>query len=44
MAGFRTGTRPATVMDRIARGLTDAEVRVLAKYLAAPTAPVAPPR
>jgi sulfide dehydrogenase cytochrome subunit len=34
MAAFRTGQREATVMDRIARGFTDDEVRAIAGWLA----------
>jgi len=29
LQAFRAGTRPATVMDRIARGYSDAEIRLL---------------
>jgi cytochrome c553 len=32
---FRTGKRPATVMDRIAKGFTDDEVEAIAKWYAA---------
>ncbi len=32
MRGFRAGQRPATVMDRIAKGYTDDEIRQLAAY------------
>lgn len=35
MNAFRTGSRPATVMDRIAKGFTDAEIAVIAKWYAA---------
>jgi cytochrome c553 len=35
MRAFRTGQRPATVMDRIAKGLTDDEIRQLAAYFSA---------
>jgi cytochrome subunit of sulfide dehydrogenase len=35
MAAFRTGQKPATVMDRIARGFTDDEVRAIAEWLGA---------
>ena len=31
---FRNGTRKATIMDRIAKGYTDAEIRQLARALA----------
>lgn len=33
MAEFRTGQRPATVMDRIAKGFSDDEVRTIAAWL-----------
>jgi cytochrome c553 len=32
---FRTGQRPATVMDRIAKGFTDDEIQALAAWFAA---------
>jgi cytochrome c553 len=32
MRAFRAGRRPATVMDRIAKGFTDDEIRQLAAY------------
>jgi cytochrome subunit of sulfide dehydrogenase len=32
MEGFRTGKRSATVMDRIAKGLTEDEIEQLAAY------------
>lgn len=32
MQGFRTGQRAATVMDRIAKGFTEDEIRQLAEY------------
>jgi sulfide dehydrogenase cytochrome subunit len=35
MAEFRTGKRPATVMDRIAKGFSDDETKAIAAYLAA---------
>jgi cytochrome c553 len=35
MTEFRTGKRPATVMDRIAKGFTDDETKAIAAYLAA---------
>lgn len=35
MAAFRTGERPATVMGRIAKGFSDAEVRAIADWFAA---------
>ena len=34
MRAFRNGQRPATVMDRIAKGFTDDEIRELAAYFA----------
>ncbi|WP_200841104.1 c-type cytochrome [Geminicoccus flavidas] len=34
MAAFRTGQREATVMDRIAKGFTDDEIRAIADWLA----------
>jgi cytochrome c553 len=36
MRAFRTGERPATVMDRIAKGFSDAETRSIAEWLAGP--------
>ena len=35
MKGFRTGSRPSTVMQQIARGFSDAQVEQLARYFAA---------
>jgi sulfide dehydrogenase cytochrome subunit len=35
MAAFRAGQRPATVMDRIARGFTDDEVKAIAGWYGA---------
>ena len=35
MQDFRSGARPATVMDRIARGFSDAEVQAIAAWYAA---------
>ena len=35
MEAFRSGQRPATVMDRIAKGFTDAEIRAIADWLGA---------
>ena len=35
MTEFRTGKRPATVMDRIAKGFSDDETRAIAAYFAA---------
>ena len=34
MAEFRSGARPATVMDRIAKGFTEDETRAIALWLA----------
>jgi cytochrome c553 len=34
MQEFRAGTRPATVMDRIAKGYTDAEIQTIAAWYA----------
>lgn len=31
---FRTGERAATVMDRIAKGFTDEEIRAIAEWFA----------
>jgi cytochrome c553 len=31
---FRSGARPATVMDRIAKGFTDAEIQAIAAWYA----------
>jgi len=33
MEAFRSGQKPATVMDRIARGFTEAEIRAIAEWL-----------
>ena len=35
MAGFRDGSLPATVMNRIAKGFTDEESRAIAAWLSA---------
>jgi cytochrome c553 len=35
MQAFRAGERPATVMDRIAKGFSDDEVRAIAAWLGA---------
>jgi cytochrome c553 len=35
MAGFRDGSLPATVMNRIAKGFSDDESRAIAAWLAA---------
>jgi cytochrome c553 len=34
MEDFRSGNRPATVMDRIAKGFTDAEIQAIAAWYA----------
>ena len=34
MVGFRTGARPATVMDRISKGFSEAEVGAIADWYA----------
>jgi cytochrome subunit of sulfide dehydrogenase len=34
MQAFKTGQKPATVMDRIAKGFTDAEVQAIADWYA----------
>jgi cytochrome c553 len=33
MEAFRSGQKPATVMDRIAKGFTDAEIHTIAEWL-----------
>lgn len=38
MRAYRTGERPATVMDRLARGFSEAETRAIAEWIAAPPA------
>ena len=35
MTEFRTGKRPTTIMDRIAKGFTDDETKAIAAFLAA---------
>jgi cytochrome c553 len=35
MADFRAGRRPATVMDRVAKGFTDDETKAIAAWFAA---------
>ncbi|MDB5571845.1 MAG: cytochrome [Hyphomicrobiales bacterium] len=35
MAAFRSGERPATLMNRIAKGFTDEETRAIAQWIAA---------
>jgi cytochrome subunit of sulfide dehydrogenase len=35
VVAFRSGARPATVMDRIAKGFTDDEIRAIAAWYAA---------
>ena len=37
MAEFRSGSRPATVMDRIVKGFSDDEIRAIAAWLAEQT-------
>src|SRR3954466_9263002 len=37
MQGFRSGQRPATVMDRIAKGFTEEEIRAIALWYAGQT-------
>ena len=37
LQAFRTGQRPATVMDRIAKGFSDAEFAAIAAWYAAQT-------
>ncbi len=36
MLGFKSGERPATLMNRIAKGFSDDETRAIAQWLAAP--------
>jgi cytochrome c553 len=35
MADFRAGKRPGTIMDRVAKGFTDDEVKAIAAWFAA---------
>ena len=35
MSAFRTGQRPSTIMDRIAKGFTDDEIAAIANWYAA---------
>jgi cytochrome c553 len=35
MEAFRSGQKPATVMDRIAKGFSEAEIRAIAEWLSA---------
>lgn len=35
VAAYRSGARPATVMDRLAKGFTDDEIRAIAAWIAA---------
>lgn len=35
MQGFRNGQRPGTIMDRIAKGFSDEEIRAIADWLGA---------
>lgn len=37
MKAFKSGERPATVMDRIAKGYSDEEIEIMAKFFAATT-------
>lgn len=39
MIAFRDGERPATVMDRIAKGFSDEEIKAIADWLAAEEEP-----
>ncbi|MFT3816943.1 MAG: cytochrome C [Rubrivivax sp.] len=39
MAGFKSGAEPATVMQQIARGYSEAQLRLIAGYFAARKAP-----
>lgn len=34
MQAYRSGTRPATVMDRVAKGFSDEEIRAIAQWYA----------
>ena len=34
MTNFKNGDRPATIMNRIAKGYTDGEIKAMADYLA----------
>ncbi len=34
MLDFKTGKRPATIMDRIAKGYTDEEIKAMSDYFA----------
>ncbi len=36
MRAFRSGERPATLMNRIAKGFTDEEIRAIAAWVAEP--------
>jgi sulfide dehydrogenase cytochrome subunit len=38
MQAFRSGERPATVMDRVAKGFSDEETRAIAEWLVQPEA------
>jgi cytochrome c553 len=35
MKAFKEGTRPATVMHQLSKGLTDAQIQTIASYYAA---------
>ena len=37
MLAFQSGRRPATIMNRLARGFTEAEIRAIAAWYAAQT-------
>lgn len=37
MQAFRSGARPATVMDRVAKGFSDEEIRAIAQWYARAT-------
>ncbi|HXP97339.1 MAG TPA: sulfide dehydrogenase [Telmatospirillum sp.] len=39
LAAFKSGQRPATVMDRIAKGFSDSEIRAIAEWYGAMEAP-----
>jgi cytochrome c553 len=39
LADFKSGAQPATVMQQIARGYTEAQIKLLADYFAAQSAP-----
>ena len=39
LADYKSGARPATVMQQIAKGYTDAQIKLVADYFAAQAAP-----